>query len=86
MITKLVSIFLDFLFVAIGLTGLYRINVVPLKIRIKNLLEENDALLKVNYKAVAKTDRQKNLIESQEKIISDLSEEVKQYRNSFNNN
>lgn len=86
MITKLVSIFLDFLFVAIGLTGLYRINVVPLKIRIKNLLEENDDLLKVNYKVVAKTDRQKNLIESQEKIICDLSEEVKQYRNSFNNN
>lgn len=86
MITKLVSIFLDLLFVAIGLTSLYRINVVPLKIRIKNLLEENDALLKVNYKLVAKTDRQKNLIESQEKIICDLSEEVKQYRNSFNNN
>lgn len=77
MLTKLVSIFLDLLFVAIGLTGLYRINVVPLKERIKNLLEENDALLKVNYKLVAKTDRQKNLIESQEKIICDLSEEVK---------
>jgi len=86
MLTKLVIIILDFLFVAIGLTGLYRINVVPLKIRIKNLLEENDALLKVNYKVVAKTDRQKKLIESQEKIISDLAEEVKQYRNSFNNN
>jgi hypothetical protein len=86
MITKLVSIFLDFLFVAIGLTGLYRINVVPLKIRIKNLLEENDDLLKVNYKVVAKTDRQKNLIELQQKVIDDLSEEVKQYRNSFNNN
>lgn len=54
--------------------------------RIQNLLEENDALLKVNYKVVAKTDRQKNLIEAQEKIICDLSEEVKQYRNSFNNN
>jgi hypothetical protein len=79
MITQLISIFL-------GLTGLYIVNVVPLKKRIKNLLEENDALLKVNYKAVAKTDRQKKLIESQEKIISDLSEEVKQYRNSFNNN
>lgn len=77
MLTKLVSIFLDLLFVAIGLTGLYRINVVPLKERIKNLLEENDDLLKVNYKLVAKTDRQKNLIESQEKIICDLSEEVK---------
>lgn len=84
MLTKLVSIFLDLLFVAIGLTGLYRINVVPLKERIKNLLEENDALLKVNYKLVAKTDRQKNLIESQEKIICDLSEELKQYRNTFN--
>jgi hypothetical protein len=84
MITKLVSIFLDFLFVAIGLTGLYRINVVPLKIRIKNLLEENDALLKVNYKVVAKTDRLKNLIELQQKVIDDLSEEVKQYRNAFN--
>ena len=86
MLTKLVSIFLDLLFVAIGLTGLYRINVVPLKERIKNLYEENDALLKANYKLAAKTDRQKNLIESQEKIICDLSEEVKQYRNSFNNN
>lgn len=86
MLTKLVSIFLDLLFVAIGLTGLYRINVVPLKERIKNLLEENDAFLKVNYKLAAKIDRQKNLIESQEKIICDLSEEVKQYRNSFNNN
>lgn len=86
MLTKLVSIFLDLLFVAIGLTGLYRINVVPLKKRIKNLYEENDSLIETNYKLAAKTDRQKNLIESQEKIICDLSEEVKQYRNSFNNN
>lgn len=86
MITKLVSIFLDFLFVAIGLTGLYRINVGPLKGTIEKLREENNRALETNYKLVVKTDRQKNLIESQEKIICDLSEEVKQYRNSFNNN
>lgn len=84
MITKLVSIFLDLLFVAIGLTGLYRINVVPLKKRIKNLYEENDSLIETNYRLGLKTDRQKNLIESQEKIICNLSEEVKQYRNTFN--
>lgn len=84
MLTKLVSIFLDLLFVAIGLTGLYRINVVPLKERIKNLYEENDSLIETNYRLGLKTDRQKNLIESQEKIICDLSEEVKQYRNTFN--
>lgn len=86
MLTKLVSIFLDLLFVAIGLTGLYRINVVPLKERIKNLYEENDSLIETNYRLGLKTDRQKNLIELQQKVIDDLSEEVKQYRNSFNNN
>lgn len=86
MLTKLVSIFLDLLFVAIGLTGLYRINVVPLKERIKNLYEENDSLIETNYRLGLKTDRQKNLMELQQKVIDDLSEEVKQYRNSFNNN
>lgn len=86
MLTKLVIIILDILAIALFSFALQHIFTYNAKIRIKNLLEENDALLKVNYKVVAKTDRQKNLIESQEKIICDLSEEVKQYRNSFNNN
>ena len=86
MLTKLVIIILDILAIALFSFALQHIFTYNAKIRIKNLLEENDALLKVNYKLVAKTDRQKNLIESQEKIICDLSEEVKQYRNSFNNN
>lgn len=86
MLTKLVIIILDILAIALFSFVLQHIFTYNAKIRIKNLLEENDALLKVNYKVVAKTDRQKNLIESQEKIICDLSEEVKQYRNSFNNN
>ena len=79
-----IIIFLCVLGICVSLLDIYRTYVEPLKERIKNLLEENDALLKVNYKLVAKTDRQKNLIESQEKIICDLSEEVKQYRNTFN--
>ena len=84
MLTKLVIIILDILAIALFSFALQHIFTYNAKIRIKNLLEENDALLKVNYKLVAKTDRQKNLIESQEKIICDLSEEVKQYRNTFN--
>lgn len=86
MLTKLVIIILDILAIALFSFALQHIFTYNAKIRIKNLLEENDALLKVNYKLAAKIDRQKNLIESQEKIICDLSEEVKQYRNSFNNN
>lgn len=84
MLMQSIIIFLCVLGLCVSLLDFYRTYVEPLKERIKNLLEENDALLKVNYKVVAKTDRQKNLIESQEKIICDLSEEVKQYRNTFN--
>ncbi len=84
MITKLAINILFILLISISLWALYRTLDRVLEKRIKNLLEENDALIKVNYKVVAKTDRQKKLIESQEKIISDLSEEVKQYRNTFN--
>ncbi len=84
MITKLVITVLDILAIGLFSFALQHIFTYNAKIRIKNLLEENDALIKVNYKVVAKTDRQKKLIESQEKIISDLAEEVKQYRNTFN--
>jgi CBS domain containing-hemolysin-like protein len=86
MLTELVIIILDILAIALFSFVLQHIFTYNAKIRIKNLIEENDALLKVNYKAVAKTDRQKNLIELQQKVIDDLSEELKQYRNSFNNN
>ena len=72
MLTKLVIIILDILAIALFSFALQHIFTYNAKIRIKNLLEENDALLKVNYKLVAKTDRQKNLIESQEKIICDF--------------
>jgi CBS domain containing-hemolysin-like protein len=86
MITKLVITVLDILAIGLFSFALQHIFTYNAKIRIKNLLQENDALIKVNYKVVAKTDRQKNLIELQQKAIDDLSEEVKQYRNSFNNN
>lgn len=86
MLTKLVIIILCVLGICVSLLDIYRTYVEPLKERIKNLYEENDSLIETNYKLGRKTDRQKNLIESQEKIICDLSEEVQTYRNSFNNN
>lgn len=86
MITKLVITVLDILAIGLFSFALQHIFTYNAKIRIKNLLEENDALLDANYKLARKIDRQNKLIGSQEKIISDLAEEVKQYRNSFNNN
>lgn len=84
MITKLAINILFILLISISLWALYRTLDRVLEKRIKNLLEENDALLDANYKLARKIDRQNKLIGSQEKIISDLSEEVKQYRNTFN--
>lgn len=86
MITLSIIIFISVLGLSLSAFDIYSRYLAPLKERIKNLYEENDALLDANYKLARKIDRQNKLIGSQEKIISDLAEEVKQYRNSFNNN
>lgn len=70
MLTQLVIIILCVLGICVSLLDIYRTYIEPLKERIKNLLEENDALLKVNYKLAKEIDK--------------LIDEVQTYRNSFN--